>query len=363
MKKFISSGIHFIFSFYFLSLVSILSAQQSITASDFNSVSTVLTESPHSIFDELEQEEDLKITLESDFTKLIEKKNEDQYQPAIMTYVNDEGVKVQSALKIKARGKFRRKICEFPPLKLKFYKDDLSEAGFSPLYKSFKLVTHCLDSEEEKQNVLKEYLAYKLYNQLTRESFEVKLVEITYVDSSNDTAPVVRYGFLIENTDEMANRLGGEELEEFNVDLNAMDMKDRQVFSMFQFMIGNTDWKTKMMHNIKMVKADGDKHLMMIPYDFDFAGIVNTSYARPNPDFKQHSVRQRIYMDKVSKLEELDDIIRYFKKQKDGLFDIVKNMEGLNKKNKKDVLQYLKSFYEIVENSEQSNLAFVNDSL
>jgi hypothetical protein len=68
-------------------------------------------------------------------------------------------------------------------------------------------------------------------------------------------------------------------------------------------------------------------------------------------------------MDKVSKLEELDEIIRYFKKHKEGLFDIVKNMEGLNKKNKKDVLQYLKSFYEIIDSPEQSRLAFVSDSL
>ena len=81
----------------------------------------------------------------------------------------------------------------------------------------------------------------------------------------------------------------------------------------------------------------------MVPYDFDFAGLVNTSYAKPNPDFKQVSVKQRIYMDKEKNLEELSDIIRYFKKHKEGLFDIVRDTKELNKKNKKEILQYLRT--------------------
>ncbi len=363
--KLISFKKYLITTFYFLFLVSFLPAQDSFTTSDVKLVTSVLAESPKSIFDELEEEDQLKITLESDFTKLVEEKNEDEYQPAMMSYVNDEGDLVQSVLKIKARGKFRRRICDFPPLKLKFDEDDLAKTGFSPSYKSFKLVTHCLDSEEEMQNAIKEYLVYKLYNQLTPQSFEVKLVEITYVDSSieKEEEPTVRYGFLIENTKEMSDRLGGDEIEQYNLDLNVLDVQDRQLFSMFQFMVGNTDWKTKVMHNIKIVKSDDDSEIMMVPYDFDFAGLVNTSYAKPNPDYKQQSVRQRIYMDKVNSLEELSDIIRYFKKQKEGLFDIIKNTDELSKKNKRDALQYLKSFYSILDDPEQSRLAFMSESL
>ena len=57
-------------------------------------------------------------------------------------------------MKVKARGNTRRisGLCDFPPLKLKFKKEDLVEDGYSPNYKSFKLVTHCLDSKKEQQN-------------------------------------------------------------------------------------------------------------------------------------------------------------------------------------------------------------------
>ena len=363
MKKFLSAKVLLGISFYFLFAVTFLSAQDKYYASHINTSLTDFEKSSLSIFDDLEDEPELKITIESNFTDLLANKNEDKYQPAVISYTSENGETFQTALKLKARGKFRRKICDFPPLKLKFGKEDLVEDGYIPNYKSLKLVTHCLDSEEEKQNVIREYLAYKLYNQLTPQSFEVKLVEVTYVNSSSSEEPTVRFGFLIENTKEMSDRLKGDEIEEYNMSLNVMDNADRQVFSMFQFMIGNTDWKTDMMHNIKIVKTDDGKETILVPYDFDFAGLVNTSYAKPNPDLKQISVKQRIFMDKVKDLDELETIIRYFKKHKDSLFDIVKNMEELDKKNKKEVLQYLNSFYKILDNSSQSRDAFVSESL
>ena len=210
MKKFLAPKMLLVLSFYILLTGSFLTAQDSIDSFEANAILTDFEKSSMSIFDDLEDEPELKIRLESNFSQLIENKKEGKYQPAVMSYTSSTGEIFQTALKIKARGKFRRKICDFPPLKLKFYQDDLVEDGYVPTYKSLKLVTHCLDSEEEKQNVIREYLAYKLYNQLTSQSYEVKLVEVTYVDSSSDADPIVRFGFLIENTKEMSDRLGGE---------------------------------------------------------------------------------------------------------------------------------------------------------
>ena len=363
MKKFLSSKFLFVLLFCLLTNSFFLFAQDSVSAFEASTILTDYDKSDMSIFDDLEDEPQLKIKLESNFSNLIENKNEDKYQPAVMTYTTSEGEIFQKALRIKARGRFRKKICDFPPLKLKFDKEDLVEEGYAPKYKSLKLVTHCLDSEQERQNVIKEYLAYKMYNQLTPQSFEVKLVEVTYIDPSRDEDPIVRFGFIIENTKEMSDRLRGDEIEEYNMGLSVMDDRDRHVFSMFQFMIGNTDWKTNMMHNIKIVKSDDGKEITMVPYDFDFAGIVNTSYARPNPDYKQVSVTQRVYMDKVKSLDELNEIIRFFKKHKKSMFDMVENMTELDKKNKKEVIQYLKSFYNILGNSNQSKMAFVSESL
>lgn len=360
MKNLISTGHRWIFTFQLLLSTTIVFAQENAAA---HLADTGVATISKSIFDKMEASASIKVTLESNFAKLIDEKNEDKYQPAIFSFTDEDGTTFRKAVKIKARGRFRRKVCDFPPLKIKFRKDDLIGEGLNPEHKTYKLVSHCMEDKSESESVLKEYLAYKIFNELTPRSFRVKLLEITYLDADVNKKPMVRYAFLIENTDEMAMRLNGEELEEYNVDLTALEPRDRQVFSMFQFMIGNTDWKPKMMHNIKIVKSSGDNRIMMIPYDFDFAGIVNTAYARPNPDFKQVSVEQRIFMDKVENMEQLDEMIRYFIKQKEPLFDVVKNLELLDKKSKREVVQYLRSFFNILYDPASCEEAFVGENL
>lgn len=360
MKNLFSIGYLWIFTFNLLLSTTFAIAQDNATANLADANTSTISKS---IFDKLEASAAIKVTLESNFAKLIDEKNEDKYQPAIFSFTDEDGTEFRKAVKIKARGRFRRKVCDFPPLKIKFREDDLTGEGLNPEHKTYKLVSHCMEEESESESVLKEYLAYKLFNELTPKSFRVKLLEITYLDADVSKKPMVRYAFLIENTKEMAMRLNGEEIEEYNVDLSVMESSDRQVLGMFQFMIGNTDWKPKMMHNIKIVKSARDNRIMMIPYDFDFAGMVKTSYARPNPDYKQVSVEQRIFMDKVENLEHLEEMIRYFKKQKEPLFNVVKNLELLDKKSKREVMQYLKSFFNILNNPASCAEAFVGENL
>ena len=45
-----------------------------------------------------------------------------------------------------------------------------------------KLVTHCRGANKYDAYVLKEYLAYKIYNELTDYSLRVRLLEIEYVE-------------------------------------------------------------------------------------------------------------------------------------------------------------------------------------
>jgi hypothetical protein len=57
-------------------------------------------------------------------------------------------------------------------------------------------------------------------------------------------------------------------------------------------MIGNTDWWIHRRHNVDLVElADGS--LVPIPFDFDYAGIINTPYAIPSPSMPIKSVEDR----------------------------------------------------------------------
>ncbi|MEM6378108.1 MAG: hypothetical protein AAF705_07840, partial [Bacteroidota bacterium] len=148
-----------------------------------------------SFFDHLENQDVVRMEIESDFSELIEQRDQMLKQKALLNIETSSGTLEQYPMKISLRGKTRRQICEFPPLKLNLDEDALEAQGLKTLDK-YKLVTHCIDDSEL---VLKEFLAYKLYNQLTDYSFRVRLVKLTYVDKGGEMESIEQYGILLEN--------------------------------------------------------------------------------------------------------------------------------------------------------------------
>ncbi|MEO6758425.1 MAG: hypothetical protein ABIO24_03155, partial [Saprospiraceae bacterium] len=92
------------------------------------------------IFGELTQQEGAKMTLEMDVTTLIENRKTNNYYPAMLTTADGTAYKVE----VKPRGKYRRKISEIPPLKIKFKNKLLLAAGFDTL-NEVKLVLPTID--------------------------------------------------------------------------------------------------------------------------------------------------------------------------------------------------------------------------
>ena len=205
-------------------------------------------------------DEPLIITIKSDFKSLIKgKKSEDPtYQAAELIYNNSEGEEDLFQIKIKPRGITRRinSWCSFPPLMLNFKKKEVENTIFDGQNK-LKLVTYCKNSDANEQYNIQEYLVYKVYQQLTPYSFKVRLVQVTYIDTSEKFKPVTRYGFIIENEKALAKRNGGEIVE---MQLNNHDRCDRQsidIFTCFQFMVANTDWWVGNQHNVKILVVKG----------------------------------------------------------------------------------------------------------
>ncbi len=354
--------IHF-FLFFFLTFFqnTITSGQgTALSKQDFQDFSLLNSglENSKTIFSLLNQSDLLKVTIETDLDYLIENKNKDEYQGAKLTFKSNNGLE-QHDVKIKPRGRFRRKNCDFPPLKIKFNKSELKERGISTSHKSLKLVTHCMDEGTAEQTLLKEYIAYKLYNNLTKSSFNVQLVQITYVNSAKDTLDNVKYGFIIENTDEMAERIGGVEVEDcYNITLDSISKRYRHLIPMFQYMISNMDWRPEMLQNVKVVEVDNGERII-VPYDFDFSGLVNAPYAIPNIDYQQANIQDRIYMNKVDDIAELKSTIRFFQIHKAEMIQIIKECELLSKKNRRKMVNYIQDFYRTLDSKVLSTEAFV----
>lgn len=312
---------------------------------------SLVPHSDQSLFSVLNQQELVEMTLVTDIDSLLQKRKAEEYRNADFSYEDENGVVHSFQAKVKPRGKFRRMTCDFPPLKLKFSKDELEAAGLTEM-NEMKLVTHCLsDKDVSRDLVFREYLIYKLYNELTPNSLRAQLVKITYLDKSNSDYRLTRYGFLIEDEEEFSWRTSSEMTENMGLKPTSLSPSHEKLAAVFQYMIGNTDWSVEMRRNLEILKkADGK--LVPVPYDFDFSGIVMAPYARPNVDVGQKKVGERVFMGSAESAQELYATLNYYRTKKEDLLEVVEDFSLLDEYSKETISAYLNSFFDEIETQE-----------
>lgn len=315
-----------------------------VTARQLNASTT--NSGTGSIFDALVREDAIEITIETDLVELIDNRKREDYQKAKVTFENSQGADQELEVKVKPRGKFRRRVCDFPPVMIKFPKDELALNGYNREYNKLKLVSHCIDEKSAgKEVVLKEYLVYQMYAALTNQSYRVQLAEITYVDSKKKLSKITRYGFVIEDTDEMAARLGGIECDCLNAEPSRINAAAENKMAVFQYLIGNEDWGIPMLRNLKMVQPIDGSPLIPVPYDFDFAGMVDAPYAIPNTDLNLRSIKDRVYLGNPIGDNEMSAMLRFFIKNRSMLEAKIDGFKTMKRSSRKEMLDYLDSFY------------------
>ena len=300
----------------------------------------------------------IKMTLSTDLKALIANKMKMQDQPAKITMQMPDNTSFTSDVNIRARGLTRKETCNMPPLMINFKS---SVSGLSPLDK-LKLVCGCSTSAEEERLALKEYLVYKIFNQLTEMSFRVRLVHITYEDSKGKRKPFTQYGFFIEDVDVMARRNGCRELNKIAFAQSAINRENMAQVDIFEYMIGNTDWSVPNYHNIKLIRKRNDENAppYAVPYDFDYSGLVNSYYAVPSELLSITKVTDREYRGFPRSMEVLQQATSVFLSKKENIYKLIADFEPLTDKYKKEVTDYLNDFYKIISDNKQVQREFIN---
>jgi hypothetical protein len=250
-------------------------------------------------------------------------------------------------LEVAVRGRFRRTNCAMPPLKLKFKKAGLRAAGFNT-HNDFKLVTHCTNDESGQDALLREQLVYELYRTISPQaSFRTQLLTITYVNTA-DGSTTTSYAILIEDVDEMKNRIGAKSCNDcYNMPVN--NVANAETVTLFQYMIGNVDYSTRMVRNLKLV-TDAEGENTFIPYDFDYTGLVNASYAKGMKHLGQQKVTCRALVWEFADAPDFDEAADYLVGLKDTLLRQVVDFDGLAADSKKEICKYLKSGLRQIKN-------------
>ena len=309
-----------------------------------------------------QSDEMLKITIKTEMRKLLKDRQEERdYHDGVLLY-EQGGEEATVPVRLRIRGNFRRKrsTCQFPPIRLRFDSAEVVNTLFANQDK-VKLVTHCQSRKPEyQQYLLKEFLAYKIYNQLTDTSFRVRMMDITYIDTGKKPDTLRRYGFLIEAEEHLAARLGGKSMEVPNIHPDQTEKKLVNTLSVFQYLIGNTDFSVPGLHNIKLLMTEPGRPPLAVPYDFDWSGLVYAPYAQPNELLGIRNVRQRLFRGFCRTEEDFEETFQQFRDKKDSILGLFNELEMLDEEVREDCLKYIEAFYETINDPKAIKKEFLD---
>lgn len=327
----------------FFALASALSA--SATGTEESAASPLFT-----------NQDTLPVRIEAPLGTLIKERSDTDYLDGAFSYTDASGQEHRLDLKLRARGEYRRqrKTCDLPPIRLNFSKKQVEGTEFEGQDK-LKLVTHCQNGRRlYEQYVLKEYLAYRILNLMTDQSFRARLLRVDYVNTEREGETNTRYAFLIEDEDLLAERIGAEVLEVPHIKYSQLDAQHAALVSVFEYLIGNTDYSLVLgardedcCHNAKLFSRESEGYLA-IPYDFDFSGLVDASYAEPNPKLPITRVTRRLYRGVCDHNEHLEAVLAQFREKEPEIKQLVASLEGLQDNMRDKASDFIDRFYKDV---------------
>lgn len=302
------------------------------------------------------QEDSLPLLkLDTDWGKLVRDKMKEEYQPAVLSFRRDDGSMAQLDLKIRARGNIRKEVCYFPPIKIKAKKKELKELGFNSL-NDLKLVMPCKNGGSYEECIVREALAYRLYETIHPVHFKTKVVRVDGWEGDKQKQSFI--AFLVEDEEELAARLNGNVLKRASISPVILERDPYLKMCFFQFMISNTDWSVPNSHNLEMVTVPGYTKIMAVPYDFDYAGFTGTHYAVPSPTLPINNVHQRLFLGSRVTEEEARSTAAFFLSRKEEILRECATFELLEEKEKASLEKYLSRFFDLLEDEKKVSRTF-----
>jgi len=290
----------------------------------------------------------------------------DEELPASFQYVDSAGQAVEFDIKIRTRGRFRRKkdVCAFPPMRLNFKASETKGTLFRKQDK-VKLVTHCRSSLKYEQVILREYTAYRILNVMTDASFRVRLLRISYVDSDGNKQDGISHGFIIEHRDRLAKRLEKDYLDLPGTTIKSLDPAYTNLVSIYHYLIGNTDFSPiegvegeACCHNHVLFGND-DEPLWSVPYDLDLAGLVNAPHARPNPRFNLKNVKERLYRGRCIHNDLLAGSFAQYNDKREDILAVVREVDDATGNSERMMARYVDKFYDTINSDRRVKGEFV----
>jgi len=193
-------------------------------------------------------------------------------------------------------------------------------------------------------------LIYNIYNLITPYSFQVRLLQVKYIDINRKEDAIETYGFFIESPKSIKKRLNLDKLksdQDFNmkthtdISENWSSISQPKLQDAFQHLVRNNDWvifhsgptRTLSLGNIKFFY--NEKEGFPFPYDFDLAGLVR---------WDDESYKTRYGIENLCKNVEMKRAFMKILSHKDEVFQILDKVSFLSLSYKNKFAAYLSQF-------------------
>ena len=305
------------------------------------------TEDRQSLFDFLYGTNEVVINVSHELKEIEKNFEKDMETEGQITIFADKEQYTFSSM-FKPGGKSRRKICRMPPLKMNLKKGELETFNFLRDNDKMKIVFQCQTSKSMAESIKKEKFIYDLYSLVSPYGFRAKLVKVKIGDNNKYVD-----GFVIESDEDIQMRQGIEILKNKTIAPQVVNREEYIKMVLFQFMISNSDWSARKGHNTDLFKRNADNSLIIIPYDFDYCGLIDNDYAVAPENLPINNVTDRYFMDKTISMEELESGIDYFVNIESDVYTMMDEATYLSEGSIKRMKKFVEGFYKIIKDQKK----------
>lgn len=256
-------------------------------------------------------------------------------------------------------GVSRLEECALPLFKFEINEEHARGTPFEG-HRTVRLVTPCHPGSAWDRYILLEYLAYRCYTVIAEPALRARLASARFLDSDRPAFEDTGLSFFVEDIEAAAERYGMEWLDFEAQPVVGFDPPQLALLTLFQYMVGNTDWSVvagaegeRCCHNMAVLGSEGERLKTLLPFDFDYSGLVNAPYARPNQRLPIHRVTQRWYRGFCASNEFVPAALDIFNKKRPELERLFKDDELPDPKARKRAWKYIDEFYKTINNPTQ----------
>ena len=301
----------------------------------------------------------LDVVIEAPIRDLSRQRHKKPKFPGTFRYTDAAGVEHAFAIEVSTRGHSRLDMCDYPPLRLTFDRDETDGTLFEGQHE-LKVVAQCMRGRNGRDWLHLEYAIYRAYNIITEYSFKARKLNVTYRDTESSGREQTQPAFFLEDERNLARRLNRERIRPPKVDSEQMAHVETAYNMLFQYLVANTDFAVKRgpkgegcCHNGLVIAEAGKRtDWVIVPYDFDYAGIINAKYALPSEKFSIKRVNQRLYRGFCWQNELLPEIVGVFNDNRSEI-EAAFMSSGVSSKRAPKVKGFIDKFYGTVNDPQE----------